>query len=59
MTLVAFLILLAIPLALLAKKNALTVLIASVFGLFLGMTPVGVQLARALNAIGSHVVHVL
>lgn len=56
MTVLAFVLLLGIPVALLAKRNALTVLLAVVFGLFIGMTPMGPPLAHGLNNLGSTVV---
>lgn len=52
MTILAVVALLAIPVAILAKSNPATVVLTTVFGLFLGMTAPGSALASALNQFG-------
>lgn len=53
MTILAVVALLAIPVAILAKSNPATVVLTTVFGLFLGMTAPGGALAGALNDLGA------
>lgn len=53
MTILAVVALLAIPVVILAKSNPATVVLTTVFGLFLGMTAPGSALAGALNQFGS------
>lgn len=57
MTVVAFVLMLAIPVVMLVKRSPFTVVVCVVFGLFLGMTAIGVHLAGALNDLGHSVVH--
>ena len=52
MTILAVVALLAIPVAILAKSHPATVVLATVFGLFLGMTAPGSAIASALNSLG-------
>jgi hypothetical protein len=52
MTILAVVALLAIPVAILAKSSPATVVLTTVFGLFLGMTAPGAALAGALNDFG-------
>lgn len=55
MTVVAFVLLLTIPVAMLAKRNVFTALLVAVWGFSLGLTPMGPSLAVILNDLGSTV----
>jgi hypothetical protein len=58
MTVVAFVLLLTIPVAMLAKRNIFSTLLAGLWGFFLGMTPMGPTLAGILNNLGGTILGV-
>ena len=57
MTVIAFVLLLAIPVLMVAKKTPVTVVLVAIWGLFAGMTPAGLQVAHALNHLGASVLY--
>jgi hypothetical protein len=55
MTVLAFVLMLSIPVAMLAKKTPASAVLIGIWGLFLGMTPLGTPLASALNELGASI----
>lgn len=56
MSLVAFVLLLSIPVVMVAKRTPATVLLVAVWGFFIALTPAGPQVAAILSDLGSTVV---
>ncbi|MBO0846337.1 MAG: hypothetical protein J2P22_13075 [Nocardioides sp.] len=52
MTIGLFVLMLSIPVVILAKRTPFHVAIVAVWGFFLGLTPIGPQLAHLLNTAG-------
>lgn len=53
MTVVAFVLMLSIPVVMLARKTPVAVFLVGIWGFFLGATPAGPTIAHWLNAAGS------